>query len=226
MYIMGIQGGYGTGKTLTSVVKAHQWAASTGAKLFANFPLRDAYLFDHYTDWYSVADVHGSIIIFDESQTNFDSRNWGSNGQTIMTQVMNYVRKLNALLIFVLPSYQNVDTRIRQMTGILVDCQKSRSGTIYNYVYDFQKKEFGDRGQLINRWTLTKAAQKDVHALQLYSTHSMVHKFPTPPPNKVDAFFKELDKRHQSALERHYGKQYLSIETLSKEELKVHEYVG
>lgn len=224
MHIIGVQGGYGNGKTFTSVVKAHQWAAASGAKLFANFPLRGAYLFDHYTDWYRVADVHGSVIIFDESQTNFDSRTWGANGQIIMTQVINYVRKLNSLIMFVLPSFNNVDTRIRQITDVLIDCHKSRSGTIVNYVYDFQDKQFGEKGRLLNTWAMPKSAQKKVHELKLYSTHSMVHKFPTPPPNKVDGFFKELDKRHQAALERSYGKQYLTIETLDKEELNIYEY--
>lgn len=168
MHILGIQGGYGNGKTLTSVIKAHQWAAASGAKLFANFPLRGAYLFEHYEDWYRVADVHGSVIIFDESQTNFDSRTWGGNGQIIMTKVINYVRKLNSLIIFVLPSYSNVDTRIRQITDVLIDCHKTRSGTILNFVYDYQAKEFGEKGRLLNRWVLPKSAQERIYKLQLY----------------------------------------------------------
>lgn len=219
MYIAGIVGGYGQGKTLTSVVKAHQWAAASGAKLFANFPLRGAYIFDHYEDWYRVADAHGSIIIFDESQSNFDSRTWGGNGQIIMTQVLNYVRKLNCLFLFVLPSYNNVDTRIRDKTDLLIECVKTPGGTIQNYVYEYQNKSYGPKGKFLTRWKMPTAAQQRVHKLQLYSTHSMVHRFPTPPQNKVDQFFEELDRRHNAALERVYGKEYISIDTLVKEEL-------
>ncbi|HAS7789738.1 zonular occludens toxin domain-containing protein [Paenibacillus lactis] len=219
MFIAGVVGGYGQGKTLTATIKAHQWAAASGAKLFANFPLRGAYLFDDYTDWYRVADAHGSIIIFDESQSNFDSRTWGGNGQIIMTQVLNYVRKMNSLFIFVLPSYSNIDTRIRDKTDLLIECIKSPNGTINNLVYEYQQKEFGPKGRFVNRWVLPVHQQKKVHALNLYSTHSMVHRFPTPPQNKVDQFFQELDRRHTAALERVYGKQYIDIQTLAKEEL-------
>lgn len=219
MYIMGINGGYGTGKTLTAVIKAHQWAAASGAKLFANFPLRNAYLFDTYEDWYRVADAHGSIILFDESQNNFDSRQWGGNGQITMTKVINYVRKLNALIIFILPSYDNVDSRIRDKTDVLIECHKSPGGTIHNMIYEYQDKRFGDKGRFINRWMLTKESQKQIFAHKLYSTHSMVHAFPTPPANRVDQFFEELDRRHSAALNRVYGKKYMEIETLVKEQL-------
>lgn len=219
MYIGGVVGGYGQGKTLTAVTKAHQWAAASGAKLFANFPLRGAYEFDDYTDWYRVADAHGSIIIFDESQSNFDSRTWGGNGQIIMTQVLNYVRKMNCLFLFVLPSYNNVDTRIRDKTDLLIECHKTPAGTIQNFVFEYQSKEYGPKGKFLTKWSLPKASQEKIFDLNLYSTHSMVHRFPTPPQNKVDQFFSELDRRHNAALERVYGKDYISIETLVKEEL-------
>lgn len=219
MYVIGICGGYGQGKTFTSVIKAHQWAAASGAKLFANFPLRGAYPFDHYEDWYRVADAHGSIIIFDESQSNFDSRTWGGNGQISMTQVINFVRKMNCLFIFVLPSYNNIDTRIRDKTDVLIECFKSPAGTITNMVYEYSAKEYGAKGKLLQKWHLPKASQQKISELKLYSTHSMVNRFPTPPPNKTEQFFAELDRRHNAALRRAYGDSYLAIETLAKEDL-------
>lgn len=220
MYLVGICGGYGQGKTMTAVIKAHQWAAASGAKLFSNFPLRGAYIFDDYKDWYRVADTHGSIIIFDEAQSNFDSRTWGGAGQIAMTQTLNFVRKLNTLIIFILPSYNNVDTRIRDKTDLLVECFKNpQSGTINNMVYEYPDKQYGPKGKFLQRWTLPMPSQKKIHELKLYSTHSMVHRFPTPPQNKTEQFFEELDRRHNLALERVYGKQHLQIETLVKEEL-------
>lgn len=220
MYLVGICGGYGQGKTMTATIKAHQWAAASGAKLFANFPLRGAYIFDHYEDWYRVADAHGSIIIFDEAQSNFDNRTWGGNGQIVMTQTLNYVRKLNALIIFILPSYNNVDNRIRDKTDLLIECVKNpQSGTINNFVYEYQSKQFGQKGRFLNRWTLPMAQQKKIRELKLYSTYSMVHRFPTPPNNKVEQFFEELDRRHEAALRRVYGDSHFSIETLAKEAL-------
>jgi len=220
MFIIGIEGGYGQGKTMTSVVKAHQWAAATGAQVWANFPVRGAYLFDHYTDWYRIADAHGSVIIFDESQSNFDSRTWGGTGQISMTQVLNYVRKLNCVFIFVVPSYQNVDSRIRDKTDLLITCVKSPGGTINNLLYEYQNKIYGPKGKYLNRWALPPASQKKIISLKLYNTHSMVARFPTPPPNQVNKFFAELDRRHEAALSRVYGEQYNNIETLAKEDLQ------
>lgn len=212
-YIIGIEGGYGTGKTLTGVIKGTTWALASGAKLFANFPLRGAYLFDHWTDWYRIADAHGSILIFDESQANWDNRQWARQGQAEQTQVINYVRKMNSLFIFILPNYNNVESRIRQMTDILIRCSKTKNDTIINHIYDYQEK------RLLNKWVLPRKSQEKIFKLNLYRTGSMVSRFPLPPQNKMDEFFKELDRRHEDAMRR-VDKNYVPIETLPKEELE------
>lgn len=217
-FVIGVTGGFGQGKSTTAVIKAQTWAMASGAKLFSNFPMRGAFLFDNYTDWFRVADAHGSIIVFDEAQSNFDGRQWGGEGNVTLTQIFNFVRKLNCLFIFVLPSYANIDNRIRQKTDILINCHKTQSGTIINHVYDYQDKAFGEWGKLLTRWVLPVASQRKVHALNLFDTNSMVHRFPMPEGKKnVEKFFKELDRRHQLALERFGLKK--DIETLFKEEL-------
>jgi|SRR3989304_7204094 len=217
-FIIGIEGGYGEGKTLTGVMKACQWSMASGAKIFANFPVRGAYVFNNYTDWYRIADLHGTIVIFDEAQSNFDNRQWNSKGQIEMTQVLNYVRKMNTIFIFILPEYHNADSRIRNVTDILIRQHKTKSGTILSSVYDFKLKQFGEYGKLLNKWVLPVSSQKKVFNLRLYSTHSMVHRFPTPPSNKVKDFFKELDRRHEIAIKKF--RDVFEIETLVKEELE------
>lgn len=217
MHIIGIEGRYGSGKTTTAVVKAHQWAMMTGAKLFANFPLRGAYLFESYEDWYRVADAHGSIIIFDEAVKNYDGRNWAKQGQIEQTHVMNYVRKMNSLMIFILPDYNDLESRIRNKTDILIYCKRNKGGGIKNFIFDQQMREKGqDRGRLINSWYLPKRSLEQIWKLKLFNTHSMIHSFPTPPKEKSDTFFKELDRRHLAALERNYGSSYTDIEILPK----------
>jgi hypothetical protein len=220
MHIIGIEGRYGSGKTTTAVVKAQQWALMTGAKLFANFPLRGAYLFSHFSDWYRVADAHGSIIIFDEAVKNYDSRKWASSGQIEQTHVMNYVRKMNSLMIFILPDYNDLESRIRNKTDILIYCKRAKGGGIKNYVFDQSIRNKGeDRGKLINQWYLPLSSLKKIWDLNLFNTHSMIHSFPTPNSKDSDKFFKELDRRHLIALERNYGSTYAEIDTLDKEEL-------
>lgn len=219
--VIGITGSFGNGKSTTAVIKAHTWAAASGAKIFANFPLRGAYLFDSYEDWYRVADVHGSVVIFDESQTNFDSRKWANEANTTLTQIFNYVRKMNCIFIFVLPSYSNIDTRIRQNTELLINCHKTPGGTIINHVYDYQDKAYGEWGKLLNKWVLPKSSQAKVYGLDLFDTNSMVKSFPMPVGTKqTKEFFEELDRRHNAALKRHGI--FKDIPTLSKEELEIH----
>lgn len=217
-YVIGITGGFGQGKSTTGVIKAHQWAAASGAKIFANFPLRGAYIFDHFTDWYRIADAHGSIVVFDESQSNFDGRQWGGEGNIALTQLFNFVRKLNCIFIFILPSYENIDTRIRQRTDILINCIKTPGGTIINNVYDYQNKQFGEWGKYLNKWVLPGSSQRKVYDLNLFDTNSMVHRFPMPAGKKqIEDFFKELERRHTAALKR-LGLS-IDIETLVKEDL-------
>lgn len=219
--VIGITGPFGNGKTTTAVIKAHQWAALSGSKVFANFPLRGAYLFDHYTDWYRVADVHGSVVVFDESQTDFDSRKWGQEKNITLTQIFNYVRKMNCIFMFILPSYSNIDTRIRGNTELLINCHKTPGGTIINHVYDYQDKAHGEWGRLLNKWVLPKTSQRKVYGADLFDSNSMVRSFPMPNGEKqTKEFFEELNKRHEAALKR-LGI-HKNIPTLPKEELDVY----
>lgn len=221
-FIIGIEGGYGQGKSITAAIKAHQWAMASGAVIFANFPLRDAYLFDHYTDWYRIASAHGSIVLFDESQVNYDNRQWNGSGQITITKVINYVRKMNSLFIFILPSFHNIDSRIRNMTDILIRCRKSKNGTIMNFIHDFQDKRFGEYGKLVNRWVLPRSSVLKVARLNLYNTYSMILPYQMPPMGKDKEFFSELDSRHMDAL-RKYRAEHMDIQTLAKEDL---DFVG
>lgn len=216
-HVIGISGIYGSGKSTTAVIMGQQLALATGASLFSNFPMRGAYLFDDYTDWYTVAHVHGSVIIFDESKGNFDGRKWNTAGQIDMTHVIDYVRKMNCIFIFILPNYGDLESRIRNVTDILIDCSRSKSGTIYNYIYNYRDKTHATpKGRLLNIRYLPLASQKEVWKLKLFNTHSMVSRFPTPPQNKVKEFFEKLSTIHEQALRRVYGTEYTEIETLEK----------
>jgi hypothetical protein len=123
-------------------------------------------------------------------------------------------------MIFILPDYNDLESRIRNKTDILIYCKRNKGGGIKNFVFDQQMRDKGqDRGRLINSWYLPKTSLQKIWDLKLFNTHSMIHSFPTPPKEKSDAFFRELDKRHLAALQRNYGKSYNQIDILSKDDL-------
>jgi hypothetical protein len=221
-FIIGIEGGYGAGKTLTSAIKGHQWKLATGAEIFANYALREAYLFEHYTDWYRVAHIHGTIIIFDESQKDWDSRRFAGASQVDKTHIMNYVRKMNSVFVFVLPDFSDVDARVRKMCEILIHVERKRDGTMENRIYDYTDKRYGENGRLIKREYLSWAKQKEVFKLNLYNTSQMVMSFPMPGPDQTQEFFRRLDEIHNAAVKREYPDRP-DIQIKLKSELEIDE---
>lgn len=203
-FIVGIEGGYGSGKTLTSAIKAHQWAGATQAQIISNYKLRDAMLFEDYTDWYRVAHLHGTIIIFDESQKDWDGRRFSGDSQVDKTHIMNYVRKMNSIFVFVLPDFSDVDARVRKMCEILIHVERKRDGSMENKIFDYTDKRYGENGRLIKREFLSFAKQKEIFALNLYNTNQMVMSFPMPSKEEKDFFFKRLDRIHNEAVKREY----------------------
>lgn len=219
-FIVGIEGGYGQGKTITSAIKAHQWAGQTGAQIFSNYRMRDAYLFEHYTDWWRVAHLHGTIIVFDESQKDWDSRRFAGSSQVDKTHIMNYVRKMNSIFVFVLPDFSDVDARVRKMCEILIHVERKRDGTIENKIFDYTDKRYGENGRLIKREYLSYAKQKEIYKLNLYNTNQMVLSFPMPEQDQTADFFKTLDEIHSAAVKREYPDRK-EIEVKVKDDLQI-----
>jgi hypothetical protein len=198
-----VQGGLGQGKTLNACVLAHYWKAATGgrAKIFANFEMRGATLFDHYTKWYDVADALGSIIIWDEAQLQFDRRQWARN--TIESQIFNMTRKLRAVHIFVTPVGNTLDSRILDLCEVLVNVRKREGVGIWLDFYEYQDKRFGQWGRHISTKFLKWSAVKKIFKLQLYDTYQMVYPFQVPHTERQQVeFLRELQERHRLALER------------------------
>ncbi len=219
-FVIGVEGGYGTGKTFTSAVKSHLWKAQTDAQIFSNYRLRDAFLFEHYEDWFRVAHMHGTIIVFDESQKDWDARRFSGSSQVDKTHIMNYVRKMNSIFMFVLPDFSDVDARVRKMCEILIHLERSRDGTIITKVFDYTDKRFGDHGRLIKKEYLSFEKQKTIFKLNLYNTNQMVLSFPMPPQTEVDTFFKQLDDIHSAAVKREYPERK-DIQIMTKDDLEI-----
>lgn len=200
-----VEGNLGAGKTLTASIMAHYYrnrvlSAGGNIELFSNYGLKDSYDMQHYTDWFKVADAQGSICVWDESQMVFDSRTALKSTQVFATHLLMYVRKMASVQIFISPSINNIDSRIRQLTEVLISVRKiGNRGMSLDY-FDFQAQQFGNRGKFLHSRFIPASKLKKIFKLNLYDTFTMIKGFPLPNTERdADKFFKELENRHDLA---------------------------
>jgi 5-methylcytosine-specific restriction endonuclease McrBC regulatory subunit McrC len=201
-----IQGLLGAGKTLTASIMAHYYKNvienrfGSSIELFSNYELKDSIPMDHYTDWYKVADAQGSICVWDESQRMFDSRTSLKFEQVISTELLMYVRKLGSVQIFVSPSIYNVDSRIRQLTEVLINVRTVGNKGITLDYFDYQAQQFGNQGKFLHSRYIPQGKLKKIYALNLYDTFTLIKGFPLPSTEQLaKKFFIELERRHDIA---------------------------
>ncbi|MBU8905583.1 ATPase [Desertibacillus haloalkaliphilus] len=191
-----IQGPLGSGKTFLMSLLAHHWrekvlARGGDIRLFSNYGLKDAQPMDHYSDWYDVARVQGSICCWDEAQMAFDSRQALKSSSIYASQLMMFTRKMKSVQIYCSPSINNVDSRIRQIVEVLINVRKIGNKGFSIMFTDFQTGEFMHK-QFLPMW---KA--KMIFKMQLYDTYQMVSGFPLPNTEReAIKFFDELDQAH------------------------------
>lgn len=208
-HFIGIQGLLGAGKTTTASMLAHYYknrVESQGGslKLFSNYGLRGAEEMAHFTDWYSVADAHGSICVWDEGQTQFDSRDFSSSDRIFSTQLLNYCRKMNAVQLVIAPNFSNIDKRIRQLTEVLINVVKIGNKGMRLEYYDYQagtgESSFG---RFLHSRFVSASKVRQIHGLHLFDTYRMVRGFPMPKTERAKKeFWQELEDHHEEALHR------------------------
>lgn len=172
MYVWVFQGNLGEGKTSAMSILAHYYASRArrlgiDVQLFANYGLKGARRLTHYTDFFKVAEAESSICLLDEAHTSLDSRLFQKGSNIYLTQFFFYLRKLRSSLFMTTPSIRNLDSRIRALCNILVDCYKTPAGFIY-YIYDYQG------GRLLNRKFLPMYKAQEIWAVGLYDTNQII----------------------------------------------------
>lgn len=172
MYVWVFQGNLGEGKTSAMSILAHYYASRArrlgiDVQIFANYGLKGARRLTHYSDFYKVAEAESSICLLDEAQTSLDSRLFQKGSNIYLTQFFFYLRKLRASLFMTTPNIRNLDSRIRALCNILVDCHKTPAGFIY-YIYDYQ----GER--LLKRKFLPMYKAQEIWAVGLYDTNQII----------------------------------------------------
>lgn len=194
-----IQGSLGAGKTFIMSLLAHHWKAKVEAregrvKLFSNYDLKDSYPISHYEDWYKIAQAQGTILCWDECQLAFNNRKWSNYGNTLMTEVLMYTRKMQAVSFYCSPSINNVDSRLRQIVEILITVRRIGDKGFQLHFVDYQTKEF----MMTQFIPMFKA--KKVFKLNLYDTYNMANSFPLPQTERQGKeFFEKLEEIHDMA---------------------------
>lgn len=193
MYVWLFQGNLGEGKTFGMTLFATYYAsrakrAGLNVDLFSNFGLKNAKELTHYTDFYKVAKAQNSIVLLDEAHVNLDSRLFHKGSNIYMTQFFFYLRKLRSSLFMTTPSIRNVDSRMRLLTNILVDCHKLPNGFRYD-IYDLQAEK------LLRRKFLPKFKAEQLFKLGLYDTHSIVRAVQFPSTEReFDNFLNKIEE--------------------------------
>jgi hypothetical protein len=208
-HFIGIQGLLGAGKTTTASMLAHYYQQKVRARggdiqLFSNYGLRGANEMKHYNDWLQVADAHGSVIVWDESQTNFDGRQFSSTDNIFATQLLNYCRKMNSVQFLIAPNFANIDRRIRQLTEVLINVVKvGKNGMRLEY-FDYQAGNGeSNLGKFLHSRFVPASKIQRIHSLNLFNTYRMVRGFPMPKTERTQRdFWEQLEAHHEEALKR------------------------
>lgn len=191
MYLWVFQGNLGDGKTFGASVLAHYFQARASAAgvpvdLYSNYGLKGSKPLYNYRDFYEVARSPNSIGIMDEAHVNLDSRLFARGSNIYMTQFFFYFRKLHHTTFLTTPSIRNLDSRVRNLTNILVDCRKVGKSFVY-HVYDYAGEK------LLRRLYLPSQRVKQLFALKLYDTDTIIRNIQFPSTEReFDKFLTEI----------------------------------
>lgn len=204
-HTIAIEGALGAGKTTMACIMAQLYKGQVeklggSIELFSNFDMRGATPMDDYKDWYKVAAARGSICIWDEAHRVVDSRQALKHENILTSHLLTYARKMASIQIFVSPSINNLDTRVRQLTEVLIRVRKiGNKGISFDY-FDYQAQSFGPYGKKLNSRFISASRIKRIHKLNLFDSHSMVGGFPLPKTEReTAAFLAELEAIHNKA---------------------------
>jgi cytidylate kinase len=204
-HIIGVTGNLGVGKTTLASMLGWRYKTKTEsvggtAKLFANYELKGAERMKVAEDWFKVAEAHGSVCIWDESHRSFNSRTALKSDNIIATDILTFARKMASVQIFVTPSVSRLDSRVREMMEVLIHIRPAGSKGMHIDYYDFQADSYGRLGKLIHSRFLSAEKVKQIHALNLFDSHSFVGSFPLPRNERAAAaFMDKLEKVHNEA---------------------------
>lgn len=180
------EGALGTGKTNGAVIYANYIKAlSPETTLYSNFGMKGAKDFTSLYDLYEIANNFSSIVVLDEAHIDLDSRSFNSNHVKFISQTSFYLRKLRTTFIMTSPLFENLDSRIRGITNMLVRVTKDKNYFYYDS-YDVQAMKYLKSKRIL---------KKNAFKMDLYDTNSIVSPVEVPKDKVAfEAFLVNLKK--------------------------------
>jgi hypothetical protein len=145
--IIGMIGGMGTGKTLSSVRYLYNYYRS-GYRILSNIKLNFPHEKIGLQDLLDFANANmyldNTIVFIDEAGTILDSRLSGSKRNRLVSFFIVLTRKLGCNVIYTTQRYNMVDKRLRQNTDIIINCNtKEYRGEKFTHNLIMIMKGFG-----------------------------------------------------------------------------------
>lgn len=183
MHVVVVEGYLGAGKTLGMTLLAKYLESCSNGVLYSNFGVKGAKQFTSLKHFLTVAADPSSIVMLDEAHIDLDSRSFSSNHVKFVSQTSFYLRKMRCTLMLTSPLYENLDSRIRGITNILVRVSKDKRYFYYEF-YDIQSERY---------LKSFKVRQDKAFLLDLYDTNTIVTPLEVPEKKpEFDRFLEEL----------------------------------
>lgn len=114
------KGARGRGKTLSMVKDALRFYRN-GYKILANFSLcfGEHITAEELLSLNRESDLHDCVLVIDEAQLFFDSRNFGKESNKTFSNFIQQIRKRNIFILFTTQYSNTVDLRLRQHIDIV-----------------------------------------------------------------------------------------------------------
>ncbi|MEC3226415.1 hypothetical protein P9027_31420 [Bacillus thuringiensis] len=187
MYVWAFEGRMGNGKTLGMSLMAKYFQEKSGCTLYSNYGLAGSKPFRSFDDFLDVAMQPSSIVCLDECHNDIDSRDFGTNAVKYFSHIVFYLRKMRCTLFLTTPLFENIDSRVRDVTNVLVPVSKDKYYYYYPF-YDWEANQLMVEKKIKKEYAHSKAGN-------IFDTNAVVT--PLEYPKNRDEFKVLLERLKQ-----------------------------
>jgi hypothetical protein len=178
-----IDGRLGSGKTIGMSIKALDWANRSNAVLFSNYGLYNSIPFTSFEDFKKVAVQPSSIICLDESHLDISNRDFNTNSVKFFVNMVFFLRKLRCTLMMTSPLFENVDSKVRDITNLYIHVSKRNGYLNYDH-YDVERLKH------MKSERIPESVVSEIGGL-IYDTYAMV--IPLEYPTNREDYLKVMN---------------------------------